>query len=293
MATIRWPWLYLGDQLQLCFIDEAGDLGALRDPPAPNDQPVLVLAGVFVAAARLASLTDDYLHLKHRLFPDLNYRSTRRLDRILPEIKCAKLRKHATRGNARQQRRVIGFLDHIMGLIRRHDLRVVARISIKAPGSPFNATAVYTSSIQALCTYFEHYLMERDCGGLCIADSRSKSKNLRVSHSVFTQKFSAVPKYERLAELPTFGHSDNHAGLQVCDIVCSGLLYPIACYAYCTGHVNNVHVQSGASRLRSRYGQQIRQLQHRYYDAEKRRYVGGVVVSDYLDQRSGTLMFGS
>ena len=294
MATIGghsffWSLHYL----HLCFIDEAGDLGALRDPPAPNDQPVLVVAGLFVDAAKLATLTHDYLHLKHRFFPNLNYRSILHLDRVLPEIKGAELRKHATRGNARQRLHAIGFLDQIMGLIRRHDVRVVARISIKAPGSPFKATAVYTSSIQALCRYFEHYLMERDSDGLCIADSRSKSKNLRVSHSIFTQKFSATPHYERVVELPTFGHSDNHAGLQVCDIVCSGLLYPIACYAYCTGHVNNVHVQSGASRLRTRYGRQLKELQHRYYDVEKRRHVGGVVVSDYLNQRSGALMFGS
>ena len=246
MAIAFW-----GSVLQLCFIDEAGDLGALRDPPAPNDQPVLVVAGLFVDAARLATLTHDYLDLKHRFFPNLNYRSTRRLDRVLPEIKGAELRKHATRGNARQRLHAVGFLDHIMGLIRRHDVRVVARISIKAPGSPFRATAVYTSSIQALCSYFEHYLREHDSSGVCIADSRSKSKNLSVSHSIFTQKFSVDPSYERLVELPTFGHSDNHAGLQVCDLVCSGLLYPIACYAYCTGHVNNVHVQSGASRLRN------------------------------------------
>ena len=90
--------------MQLCFIDEAGDLGVLGDPPAPNDQPVLVVAGLFVDAARLASLTHDYLDLKHRFFPNLNYPSIRRLDRVLPEIKGAELRKHATRGNARQKR---------------------------------------------------------------------------------------------------------------------------------------------------------------------------------------------
>ena len=72
-------------------------------------------------------------------------------------------------------------------------------------------------------------------------------------------------------------------------IVCSGLLYPIACYAYCTGHVSNVHVQSGASHLRDRYGLQLKQLQHRYY--ERGRYVGGVTVADHLNQRSGALMF--
>ncbi|MDE0054898.1 MAG: DUF3800 domain-containing protein [Gammaproteobacteria bacterium] len=208
-------------------------------------------------------------------------------------MKGAELRRHATRGNARQRLHAVGFLDRIMGLLRRHDARVVARVWVKAPGSPFEGTAVYTSSIQGLCTYFEHYLRESDSSGLCIADSRSKSKNLRVSHSIFTQKFSAVPNYERLVELPTFGHSDNHVGLQICDIVCSALLYPIACYAYCTGHVNNVHVQPGASRLRDRYGQQLKQLQHRYYDVGVRRYVGGITVADYLSRKSGALMFAS
>ena len=279
--------------MQLCFIDEAGDLGALRDPPAPNDQPVLVVAGLFFGADRLAALTDDYLDLKHRFFPNLNYPSIRRLDRVLPEIKGAELRKHATRGNARQRRLAVGFLDHIVGLMRRHEARVVARTSVKAPGSPFKATAVYTSSIQAICTYFDHHLAELDSHGLCIADSRSKSKNLRVSHSIFTQKFGSASNYRRLVELPTFGHSDNHAGLQICDIVCSALLYPIACYAYCTGHVNNVHVQSGAAQLRRRYGQQLKEMQHRYYDVEAGRHVGGVVVSDHLSQRSGALMFDS
>jgi len=28
--------------------------------------------------------------------------------------------------------------------------------------------------------------------------------------------------------------------LQVCDLVCSALLYPIVCHAYC--HVDNIHV---------------------------------------------------
>ena len=291
MATIGGHGSIWATKLHLCFIDEAGDLGVLGDPPALNDQPVLVIAGLFVDAARLESLTHEYLNLKVRFYPDLNYSSTRRLDRILPEIKGADLRKHATRGNARNNRRAIGLLDRLMSLLRRHEVRLVARIWVKAPGSQFEGTAVYTSSIQGLCTYFEHYLKERDSNGLCIADSRTKSKNLRVSHSIFTQKFRTVPNYERLVELPTFGHSNNHAGLQICDIVCSGLLYPIACFAYCTGHVNNVHVQPGASRLRSRYGQQLKELQHRYQYGD--RYVGGVTVADHLNRRSGALMFGS
>jgi len=41
--------------------------------------------------------------------------------------------------------------------------------------------------------------------------------------------------YDRLIELPTFAHSDNHAGLQVADAMCSALLTPIAVNTYCAG----------------------------------------------------------
>lgn len=105
MATIGGhSFLWSLHQLYLGLLDEAGDLGALRYPPAPNDQPVLVVAGLFVHAAKLATLTHDYLDLKHRFFPNLNYRSILHLDRVLPEITGAEFRKHATRGNARQRR---------------------------------------------------------------------------------------------------------------------------------------------------------------------------------------------
>ena len=91
--------------------------------------------------------------------------------------------------------------------LRYHDVKLVARIWVKGLGSPFHATPVYTSSIQGIYTYFEYYLTQT---------------NVTVSHSIFAQKFSpAMQRYQRLAELPTFGHSENHAGLQICDLVCS------------------------------------------------------------------------
>ena len=242
--------------LHVCFIDEAGDLGALGNPPQPNDQPVLAIGGLFVDVARLGDLTHGFLNLKRRFFPGLPYPSARPLDRILPEIKGAEIRRNATRGARRQREHAIGFLDRILGLLRRHDVRLAGRIWVKGIGTPFDPMPVYTSSIQGICTYFEHYLSRAGDAGLCIADSRNKFGNVGVSHSIFTQKFSpAAGKYGRLVELPTFAHSENHAGLQLCDIVCSALLYPIACFAYCTGHVTNVHVQPRAGQLRDRYGQ--------------------------------------
>ena len=169
---------------------------------------------------------------------------------------------------------------------------MVARIWVKGIGSRFDATPVYTSSIQGTCGYFEHYLTQIGTTGLCIADSRNKFKNVNVSHSIFTQKFSpAARRYQPLVELPTFGHSENHAGLQICDIVCSALLYPIACFAYCTGHVNNVHVQPRAADLRYRYGRQLKELQYRYHNPATDHYEGGFVVSDAIGRQSGSLMF--
>lgn len=279
--------------MKICFIDEAGDLGQLGNPPLPNDQPVITIAGLFIDVEKLVDLTQDYLKIKYKYFPRLPYVSLKPLDRILPEIKGAELRRNATRGSARQRNHTIGFLDRILGLLRNYGVRLVARIWVKGIGSRFDGTPVYTSSIQSICTYFEHFLTPIDDTGICIADSRNKFKNVSVSHSIFTQKFSpAVQRYQHLAELPTFGHSENHVGLQLCDIVCSALLFPIACFAYCTGRVNNVHVQPSAAVLRDRYGKQLKALQYRYRNPDNLRYEGGLVVSDAIGQENGSLMFG-
>ena len=112
--------------------------------------------------ANLHGLTGDFLALKYRYFTNLPYPSARLLDRILPEIKGADLRKNATRGNARQRLHAIGFLDRILGLLQRHDVRLVAHIWVKGIGMLFDATPVYTSSIQGICTYFDHYLTQAD-----------------------------------------------------------------------------------------------------------------------------------
>ncbi|HEX9648322.1 MAG TPA: DUF3800 domain-containing protein [Alphaproteobacteria bacterium] len=278
--------------MKVCYIDEAGDLGALADPPQPNDQPVLVIGGLFLDTDSIEAVTNEFLGLKQLFFPGLPYRSPTHLDRILPEIKGAEVRSNATRGSAAQRHHAIGFLDRVVGLLRRHEAKLVARIWIKGVGLPFEPTPVYTSSIQGICSYFDHYLGQSQAAGFCIADSRNKFKNVNVSHSIFTQKYSPVSRnYRQILELPTFAHSDNHAGLQICDLVCSALLYPIACYAYCTGHVVNVHVQPGAAALKQRYGQAIRDLQYRYLDADTGRYRGGLVVADAIAQRNASLMF--
>ena len=65
--------------------------------------------------------------------------------------------------------------------------------------------------------------------------------------------------------------------------------YPIARFAWCTGRVNNVHVQPRAT---NRYGRQRQNLQYyRYRNLATCRHDGGLVVSDAIGRQSGTSIF--
>ena len=276
--------------MYICYVDEAGDLGALSSPAAPNDQPVLVVGAIVVDTARLETLTNDFLGLKYLFFPGLNYPSHSHLDRIIPEVKGSDLRRSALQGNRNQRRQAYGFIDKVLRLLEAHNVRLVARLWIKEPGQPFNSKSVYTSSIQAIYSYFDSFLTEQSDFGFCIADSRDKLKNVNVSHSIFTQKFqSATSFYSRVLELPTFSHSDNHACLQICDMLCSALLFPIACETYCTSTVANVHVQPSAAQIKAEFGQRLKQMQYRFQEPNGR-YKGGLVVSDPAG-RNSSFMF--
>ena len=139
-------------EMYICYIDESGDLGALPTLPLPsgNDQPVFAIAGLILDVARLEAFTNEFIHLKHRFFPGLRYPSPRHLDRIIPEVKGADLRRDVTRGSRNERRHAFGFLDGIMALLEMHSVRLIGRVWVKALGGPFNGVSVYTSSVQIL-----------------------------------------------------------------------------------------------------------------------------------------------
>src|SRR5438270_11542523 len=113
---------------------------------------------------------------------------------------------------------------------------------------------VYTATIQEICRHFQHYLDHNNDNGMVIADSRDYGNNVVVSHSIFTQQHGhGGASYPRLSEAPVFGHSDNHAVLQITDALCSSVLFPMASFVCCTGHVNNLHVHPGDQRIKDRY----------------------------------------
>jgi len=277
--------------ISVCYVDESGDT---RPLPVGNETitPTCVIAGVVVEQAALSNLTREFLELKCNWFPNLMPRGTSRLSRMLVEIKGADLRR-AMRDDAkrRNRRHALGFLDAFITLLEDFDAKLIGRIWIKVPGQPIAETALYTSSLQAICGYFQHRLESSESEGIVIADSRSPGKNTDVSHSIFTQKFKyAGDEYDRILEMPTFGHSDNHAGIQIADLLCSALLFPMATSAFCTGHIDSVHVQSDFEILRRRFGARLNRLQHRYQD-EDGRYRGGITVDDRLGKQRGGKLF--
>jgi hypothetical protein len=276
--------------VKLFYLDEAGDLQGLPAQPTSNDQPTFTLAGIFIDYGRLDSLTQDFLKLKRRFFPGLDYRSSAYLDSVLPEIKGAHLRRGLLHGNRNNRRHTFGFLDHLFDLLETNGALLVARIWIKPLGRALKSTSIYTKSLQRLYEVYDHYLTTEQDYGVCLLDSRTKGLNVPVAHSIFTQKFKTSPKYPRIVELPGFVHSDNHVGIQIADILCSAILTPIAGYSYCSGHISTVHTDPAYLSLKQRYGLRLKALQYRYPDTMGR-WRGGITLSDEIASRSAAIMF--
>jgi hypothetical protein len=277
--------------MHIAYMDDAGDLGALANPPLHNDQPVFALTLLVVNQVRLAALVPEFLQIKRNYFPGLIPPASHFLAAVLPEIKGADVRRDiatGTRNNARHAKR---FLSEIVDLCLRTDAKLISKVYVKGIGQQNRPTSVYTAACQALFRSFDHYLSTVDDFGICIADSRTKGLNVPVAHSIFTQMFSTKQvHFPRIMELPTFGHSENHVGVQICDLLASALIVPAAVHTYCTGHITNVHVQPGYSKIRALFTTKLQQLLYRYQDAQQI-WHGGITVSDAILQRPSSQMF--
>lgn len=264
--------------------------------PCPRQQhpfsPFSLLGGLVLPRDRLPAFTLDWLHLKERFFPGLRTAAMDFLDLISVEVKGADLRKQIREGPRDPRRHALGFMDKFLGLLEGHGTRVLARVYVKPIGIAFNGRSVFTSAVQILAGEFQSFLAAKHGYGLMVLDSRNKPKNTSVAHSVFTQKFkTAGDAYDRLIEMPVFGHSDNHAGIQAADLICSAFLFPMATHAYCQGRVTNIHVHPEYFRIRDMFGVRLKRFQYRYQDASGW-WHGGITVSDALGHQRGALLFG-
>jgi len=264
--------------VRFCFVDESGDTSTLKSA-TDTSQPVLAIAGVFIEASHIPGITQDFLALKRRYFPGITGATSHAMDDMRVEIKGSYLRREIRWGNRNRRRHAFGYIDGLFNLLDHHHACLVARVWIKAVGVLFNGVPVYTATIQEICRHFQHYLDHNNDNGMVIADSRDYGNNVVVSHSIFTQQHGhGGASYPRLSEAPVFGHSDNHAVLQITDALCSAVLFPMASFICCTGHVNNLHVHPGDQRIKDRYKDRLLHSCYRYKNGPQ--WQGGITVSD-------------
>jgi hypothetical protein len=276
--------------MKVCYVDESGDTQPIWGRQIGIITPVCAVLGVVFDQASLSPLTQEFLNLKRQLFPHLLGRRAPHLAWVLAEVKGADIRRGMREGLPRRNRRhSVRVLDALVGLLEDYEAKVFGRVWVKGIGEPVDGRALHTFSMQAICTSFERHLRAADDVGLVIADS-NQAMNVHVSHSIFTQKFKlAGDEYARILEMPTFGHSENHVGIQIADLLASALVFPMATYAFCTGHVEGVHVDAGFGQLAERYGERLKDLQFRFADGGRTR--GGIVVDEKIGHTSGSRLF--
>jgi hypothetical protein len=132
--------------MHIAYMDEAGDLGTISNPPHHNDQPVFALTFLLVNHTRLTALVPDFLRLKRNFFPGLIPPATHFLSAVLPEIKGADLRRDIARGGRNQARQATRFLSEVLSLCARNDIKLVSKAFIKTIGQP-NADALACATL--------------------------------------------------------------------------------------------------------------------------------------------------
>jgi hypothetical protein len=241
----------------------------------------MVILGLIVNAASVPALTRDFLALKRRHFPG-RFNAPHALEHILVEVKGNEILQ-MTRSPSRNKRRQAQRLRaELLDLTAAHGGHIVGRVWVKEVGKSMSPAASYCYAVQDIAKHFSQYLQSRSSEGVLVADAREHQQNVRMAQSVFTQKWRiAGDPYPFMREIPLLAHSDNHAGLQIADLLASTLIFPMAAAAYCCTVPRAVHSSTRYEEVRASFGLQVRHLQYRYRD-ETGRWRGGLVVATQL-----------
>lgn len=274
--------------MHLCYIDESGGF------EAPNSggrgvTPVMVFAGVILSGDAVPGFTRDFLALKRKYFPGRCAKG-RNLDHILAEVKGAELLAW-TRSPSRNKRRQASRIRvDLLDLLEGYDVRLVGRVWVKAPTERLAPTSSYCFAIQDLTRHFNRYLAMAGSIGVVVCDARLPPQNARAAHSVFTDKLrSGGDPVPAVVEAPLFGHSENHAGLQVADLVAGAMLFPMAVHAYCRATATGAHASGRYADVAADIGARLRSRRFVYDGAGRPR--GGVTVSDRVGHRPSAALF--
>ncbi|QLG94890.1 DUF3800 domain-containing protein [Pseudomonas yamanorum] len=274
--------------MHICYIDESGDSQQIRSD-IDDKQPMLVVAGLFVDAQRISRITDEFIGLKRQFYPKLFKNEKHALNVLLKEIKGSDLRSDIRRHPAGHQfaEHHFKFIDGVLRICKTHNIKLVARVWVKQYGVALEDRSIYTITAQNIAKRFQHFLIDQESRGMIIADFRDPARNRYVAHSIFTQKHKlgkGGDAYPSIEEAAVFGISDNHACLQIADLICSTILYPIAGRTVCAGPFNNVHTHSNYDAIVQRYSRRISAMQYHCAENGQRRW--GITVDDPHGRRT-------
>ncbi|WP_240500654.1 DUF3800 domain-containing protein [Pseudomonas putida] len=274
--------------MHICYIDESGDSQPILSN-VDNKQPMLIIAGLFVDAQRISRITDEFICLKRRFYPRLFQGERHALNVLLKEIKGSDLRSDIRKHPATHAlvEHHFKFIDGVLGICKAHGIKLVARVWVKQYRQALEDRSVYTITAQNIAKRFQHFLVDQESRGMIIADFRDPARNRYVAHSIFTQKHKlgrGGDAYPSIEEVAVFGISDNHACLQIADLICSTILYPMAGRTVCDGAFDNVHTHGSYDSIVKRYARRIKALQYHCSENGQRRW--GVTVEDPHGKRT-------
>lgn len=273
--------------MYICYVDESGGFEVSGSDISAT--PLMVLAGLVVDQTRISQVTREFIRIKRTYYPRL-CKSAHPLGDMLVEIKGGNVRTNLRSTSRDSRRHAIGFLTQVVRLLEDQHAKIVGRVWIKEVGKGLDPDASYTFAVQDIARHYDKLLATRREKGLIICDSRMANQNAIVSHSVFTQKMQrGGDAYPHIAEVPVFGHSNNHAGLQLADLLASALLFPMAARTYCAAHwPGGVHVDPHYDEVKRCFARRCQRLEWRYQLGP--RSTGGIIVSDPLGgKRSAAL----
>jgi hypothetical protein len=281
--------------LLIAYVNECGCSGELPSADSPV-MPLLTIAGFAAPAAAVERLTAGLAEWKLRFFPGLCRDLADPEGSILVEVEGAELRRLARRSKKTARFAAVA-LGGLLDLLEAEEARLLGRVWIKGIDEPFNRRAIFSTSLQTILAGLGDLCARRGTYGIALLASGDRSPKETLSQQLFSRRFEklhgASPRggLERLAELPSFAHPANHAGLQLAGLLCSALLFPLAAYSFCRGHVRNpTHLSDAYLALKERLGGRLEKLQHRYQDGGGK-WQGGITVSDPLGGRPGGILF--
>jgi hypothetical protein len=280
--------LLCGDEMHICFVDESGDSSTLNTA-ADTKQAALIIGALFIDTKKLPAITADFMQLKRVFYPrEVQRVGTNNFDALLLEIKgsthiTSVVRKKTVRHPS--AKRALLFLDGVLDLCIRHQVRLVGRTWIKEIQQPMLDKSVYTVSAQSIAERFQEFLAQNASEGVIIADFRDHQRNSYVAHSVFTQMHKkSGSAYPRIQETVAFGISHNHAGLQIADLITSAALLPLVAKYHLIGRFRNAHTHPSMHIVAQRVERKIKLLEFSFRHPQG--MCRGLTVADPRDKRA-------